>query len=169
MYSFQSFRVWNLYEKLGAPEFGLICQATLTICFKSFGADIESLKQTGHPDIEFGFNDKHWRVEVEFVSPQKDTFEVKDEDIQATRPLSELDVGYFAIFDCNYPVSWKLIDVSKIMLIGKGFHPLNKLDSLSNVDLSALCTAWTSKFLEEHESEIVCKRFPGICKDYIFG
>jgi len=169
MFSLYSFKVWELYEKLGPSEFGLICQATLAICFKSFGAEIEALKQTGHPDIEFGFRDKHWRVEVEFVSPQKDMFEIKDDDIKAIKPLSELDRGYFAIFDCNYPVNWKLLDFARIMFVGKGVFSLSKLDSLSDSDLSAMCTDWTAKFFAEHESEIVSKRFPGICKDYIFG
>lgn len=169
MLGFDSFVVWNLLERLGAPEFGLISQAVIAACFKFFGATIESMKQTGHPDMEFDYKNKHWRLEVEFVSPDKADFEVKNEDIEATKPISELDVGYFAILDCNYPVNWKLIDTGRLMLEGLGFHSLNKLGSLCDSKLSAMCTDWSAKFFTEHESEIVAKRFPGICKEYVFS
>ena len=169
MWGLNSFAVWNLLERLGAPEFGLISQAVIAACFKSFGATIESMKQTGHPDMEFDFANKHWRLEVEFVSPSKFDFEVKNEDIEATKPTSELDVGYFGILDCNYPVNWKLIDTRKLMLEGLGFHSLNKLGSLCDVELSTACTNWSARFFIEHESEIAAKRFPGMCKEYVFS
>lgn len=163
-----SFAVWNLLARLGAPEFGLISQAVLAAGFKSFGATMESMKQTGHPDMEFDYRNKHWRLEVEFVSPNRADFEVKDEDIEATKPVSELDIGYFAILDCNYPVNWKMVDTKKLMLEGLGFHSLRKLESLCDNELSATCTNWSAKFFIEHELEIVAKRFPGICREYVF-
>jgi len=169
MLGLNSFAIWNLLERLGAPEFGLISQAVIAACFKSLGATIESMKQTGHPDMEFDYKNKHWRLEVEFVPPSRVDFEVKDEDIEATKPMSEWDVGYFAILDCNYPVNWKLIDTKKLILEGLGFHGLNKLGSLCDSELSAKCTNWSAKFFTEHESEIVAKRYPGICKDYVLS
>ena|SRR2546426_2534326 len=163
-----SFAVWDLLEKLGSPEFGLITQAVLAACFRSLGASMEEMKQAGHPDMEFDFQNRHWRVEVEFAHPSKGDYEVKEEDVQATRPLSEIDVGYLAILDCSYPVNWRLIDTRKMLLEGLGVYSLSKLRSLSEVELSKTCTEWSIKFFAEHEEEIVVKRYPGICEQYVF-
>lgn len=164
-----TFTVWDLIEKLGAPEFGLISQAILAACFKSLGAANISANQTGHPDIEFDYQSKHWRVEAEFAHKNKFDFEIKYEDIEATKPLSIIDTGSLAILDCNYPVNWILIDTKKLLLEGLGFHSMNKLKALSNVELSKLCTKWSITFFAEHQEEIISKRYPGICRDYIFS
>ena len=156
-------------EKLGAPEFGLISQVLLAICFKSLGARIEALKQTGHPDIELNYRDRHWRVEVEFAHPNKLDFEVKKEDIDSTIPLSQLDFGYFGILDCNYPLNWKLIDTNTVRVEGVGFHSLSKLESLMDRSLSEQCTRWTEGFLPSHESEISAKRYPGMRDTYLLS
>ena len=148
MYSFQSFKVWDLLKTLGPSEFGLISQALLAICFKSAGATIVSLKQTGHPDIEMEYEDKYWRLEVGLTfRPDKSYFEVKNEDLESTKPLTQLDIGYFGVLDCNYPVGWKLIDMSKLLVEGKGNYSMNKLSSICNSSLSTLCTGWTAKSL----------------------
>ena len=93
------------------------------------------------------YEDKYWRLEVGLTfHPDKSYFEVKNEDLESTKPLTQLDIGYFGVLDCNYPVGWKLIDMSKLLVEGKGNYSMNKLSSICNSSLSTLCTGWTAKF-----------------------
>jgi hypothetical protein len=126
------------------------------------------VNQLGHPDIEFDYQNKHWRIEVEFAHPEKQAFEIKKEDVEATRPLSDLDAGYLAIFDCNYPVHWILVDTRNVVFEGLGFHPLGKLDSIGDRSLSSACTEWSARFLIENRSKIISKRYPGLVSEYLF-
>lgn len=165
----ESIKVWRLLTRLGAPEFGLITQAVLAISFKSLGASIEYVRQTDHPDIELDFNNRHYRIEVEFSHPGKSSFLVKDEDFQATKPLSQVDEGYIGVFDCNYPVHWILVKTGTLRAEGLGSHSLSSLDSICDGDISKLCTQETVKFLVDHSDEIEQKRFPGICREYLYN
>jgi hypothetical protein len=161
--------VSDLLQELGSPEFGLIAQAMLAICFKTFGARVESVNQLGHPDLELDYENRHWRIEVEFAGPHSTSFEVKSEDFESTNPLVPIDTGYLAVLNCNYPVHWTLIETQKLQVEGLGFHKLRKLDSIANSSLSSKCTDLTLKFMHDHRSEIVVARYPGIVEKYVLG
>lgn len=166
--SLGSFAAWELLKTLGAPEFGLIAQAVLAAFFKSLGAKVESVKQQNHPDIELEYKNLYWRIEVEFVSAHKSSFEVKKEDVEATKPYSDSDIGYVGFLDCNFPVHWVLISTKSLIQEGLGVYKLSKLLSISDKEISRKSTDWSLKFFVDHKGEIISKRFPGICSDYVF-
>lgn len=169
MGSESTFIIWRLLNERGPPEFGLIAQVLLAITFKGLGAAITSLKQTGHPDIEFFYQDKNWKAETEFVAPSRDTYDIKQEDLEATRSGASVNTGIISILDCNYPVKWIIVNSQILCIEGIRRISLLRLRSICEKELSKSCTDWIDRFVQDNKDSIFAMKYTSLRDHFLLG
>lgn len=162
MNSETTFTLWRLLREQGPSEFGLMAQVFLAICFKQFGAEIRALKQTGHPDIEFFYQDKLWRIETEFIAPLKDSYDIKQEDLDATISESPVDTGYISLLNCNFPARWILVNTEVLLIEGIRKISTSRLQSICNTELSGACSSWSNQFISENKNMLLNMKYSSL-------
>ena len=157
----------TLEEIIGAMdirEFGFVAQALLAIIFFRFGGKIKSVKATGHPDISLYYQRKNWKIEVEVMGNDQDKHIIRKEDLVATKPVSQDDIGYLAILDTHPPPRWCMLRTDKIFKDGEKAYRLFELRVQSDKAISEECTGELYNIVSEseHKETIMRERYSGL-------
>jgi hypothetical protein len=125
----ERFRVGYLLDTLrqdvGDSEFGYRCQALLAHVLLRIGGKVLDIRPQGHPDITASIGVRRLLLQVKAVHGKtvRQNFSISPEDLNGIKPANKDIFGYFAILECVPPISWILVDYSR--LYRQGSKPLS--------------------------------------------
>ena len=139
------FAVKPLLDKLrlecGDAEFGYRMQALFAHVLLRLGAVICEINAQGHPDIRATLGDTVLFVQVKSVQHGNPfvAFQLSSADLTGIAS-AELTTGYLALLDCADPVSWIVVEVSKVSQFLNRSISIAGLRAAEEPQLSKDCT-----------------------------
>ena len=130
----------NVREKIGDSDFGLRAQGLLAHTLLRLGNKIIEINAQGHPDIIVEMENQLIRLEVEAAIGKGRRRIIKDEDLEAIKPRTKNEIGYFAVLDCGLPFRWLLIDYERLKWRNSELLFMITLYALLNEKISIKCT-----------------------------
>ena len=132
----------DLRRDIGSSEFGYRIQGLFAHVLICKGGKIIDIKPQGHPDIAAELGKRKLLLQVKAVHAKisRQGFTISPEDLQGIKPINKDETGYLAILECAAPVSWTLLDYSR--MARQKLKPLNMvaLRAMADAPLSAECT-----------------------------
>lgn len=171
----EHFRIGYLLEILrrdvGDSEFGYRIQGLLAHVLLRIGGRITQIKPQGHPDIVAHLGSRRFLLQVKAVHSKlnRQNFNLSHEDLQGIRPQGSEDVGYLAILECVHPVSWILVDYSKLSRGVQETFCIVTLRAMADKKLSEECTEEFIKLIIAIQDRLKNLRFDVICKRALRG
>lgn len=107
----------NLRRDVGSSEFGYRVQGLFAHVLIGKTGRIIDIKPQGQPDIiaELGTRKLLFQVKAVYAKTCREGFTASIKDLQGIKPRNKGETGYMTVLECVAPISWILIDYSKIV------------------------------------------------------
>ena len=132
----------QLRLRVSPNEFGYRAQGLAAQVLLGLGYQINSVNQSGHPDIAATKDGREFRFEVEAEVGRPRLRQLSDDDLRSLTEVHNV-VGYYALAICFPTPYWVLVPASK--LIDRPPAPNILFEALSNKEYSA---AWTREYIK---------------------
>ena len=131
----------NLRENLGDSALGFRIQGFFAHTLIQLGVEILEINAQGHPDVVGKIENKRIKYEVEALMGKTRKRIIDGDDIEAIKPQSLNEKGYFGVLDCRLPPEWILVNYNRLKWRISESLSIVTLKSLSEKELSSKCTS----------------------------
>lgn len=146
----------DLRRYVGESEFGYRAQGLLAHVLLRIGCKVVSINPQGHPDIVAKLGSQTLLLQAKSIhgKVRRKGFTLEAEDLEGIHPKNDNTTGYLAVLDCILPISWILVDYTR--LIRQVLRPTHiiSLYAMRNKDLSLECTEEFIELVIKHQSHI---------------
>jgi hypothetical protein len=160
----------TLRAERGDSEFGYRMQGLFAHVLIRLGGIVLEVNAQGHPDIKANLGGDLLIVQVKSVlhANSFSGFQLSSADLAGISP-TELSKGYLALLDCADPVSWVIINFSKLRQFLDLSVPIAALYAAQETHLSNDCTNEFSELIISVKDRLNTLTFPLLVRRAIEG
>jgi hypothetical protein len=151
-----------LRANVGHSEFGYRVQAVFAHALLEIGGTIIEVNQQGHPDVKWVKDGKTslFQVKSIFHNYAGGTLLVSPSDIAGICPSTPDEVGYFAVLDCAFPVSWVVSEYNAVRRHQNCSVNIESIRATANSELSIEISRTFLELVTRHQDNLHLLSFP---------
>jgi hypothetical protein len=131
-------------------------QALFAHALLGIGGTITEINQQGHPDVKWAKDGQIYKFQVKSIFHQWSggILAVSSTDLAGICPSCPDEVGYFAVLDCAFPVSWVLSGYSAILRHQNSSVNIETIRATANLELSTEVSHTFSELVVRHQDNL---------------
>jgi hypothetical protein len=141
---------------VGHSEFGLRVQGLFAHALLEIGGTITEVNQQGHPDVKWVKDAKIniFQIKSIFHNYAGGTLLISPNDIAGICPSTPDEVGYFAVLDCAFPISWVISEYNAIRRHQHSLVSIESIRATANPNLSMEISRIFMELVTRHQENL---------------